>query len=70
LFTYPTSWWDKQLFLLEQNVQVLSGFTDLASPHGSRALNLLAKQSTKMHNDTYENCLALDYLLASIKNLA
>jgi hypothetical protein len=31
----------------------------------TRALNLLAKQSTKMCNVIYQNCLALDYLLAS-----
>jgi hypothetical protein len=31
----------------------------------ARALNLLAKQSTKMCNAIYQNCLALDYLLAS-----
>jgi hypothetical protein len=30
-----------------------------------RALNFLAKQSTKMHNAIYQNHLALDYLLAS-----
>jgi hypothetical protein len=30
-----------------------------------RALNLLTKQSTKMCNAIYQNCLALDYLLAS-----
>jgi hypothetical protein len=38
------------------------------------ALNLMTKQSTKMHNSSYQNCLALDYLLISeekkfIKNL-
>jgi hypothetical protein len=33
----------------------------------ARALNLLAKQNTKMHNAIYQNCLALDYLLASKK---
>jgi hypothetical protein len=31
----------------------------------ARALNLLAKQSTKMHNAIYQNLLPLDYLLAS-----
>jgi hypothetical protein len=31
----------------------------------ARALNLLARQSTKMHNASYQNHLALDYLLAS-----
>jgi hypothetical protein len=31
----------------------------------TRALNLLTKQSTKMCNASYQNCLALDYLLAS-----
>jgi hypothetical protein len=31
----------------------------------TRALNLLIKQSPKMHNAIYQNCLALDDLLAS-----
>ncbi|KAF0882088.1 ENR1 protein, partial [Crocuta crocuta] len=31
----------------------------------ARALNLLAKQQTKMRNAIYQNRLALDYLLAS-----
>jgi hypothetical protein len=31
----------------------------------ARALNLLAKQGIKMHNDIYQNHLALFYLLAS-----
>jgi hypothetical protein len=31
----------------------------------ARALNLLTKQSTKMHNAIYQNHLALDHLLAS-----
>jgi hypothetical protein len=31
----------------------------------ARALNLLVKQSTKMHSAIYQNLLALDYLLAS-----
>jgi hypothetical protein len=31
----------------------------------ARALKLLAKQSTKMCNAIYQNCLALDDLLAS-----
>jgi hypothetical protein len=35
----------------------------------ARGLNLLAKQSTKMHNTIYQNHLALDYLLASEKKV-
>jgi hypothetical protein len=31
----------------------------------ARALNLLAKQSTKLQNAIYQNSLTLDYLLAS-----
>jgi hypothetical protein len=31
----------------------------------TRALNLLAKQSTKICNAIHQNCLALDYLWAS-----
>jgi hypothetical protein len=34
----------------------------------ARALNLLTKQSTKMNNPSYQNLLALDYVLASEKN--
>jgi hypothetical protein len=33
----------------------------------ARVLNLLTKQSAKMCNASYQNCLALDYLLASEK---
>lgn len=32
----------------------------------ARALNLLAKQQTKLHSAVFQNCLALDYLLASV----
>jgi hypothetical protein len=31
----------------------------------ARDLNLLTKESTKIHNASYKNCLALDYLLTS-----
>jgi hypothetical protein len=31
----------------------------------TRTHNLLAKQNTKMHNAIYQNCLALNYFLAS-----
>jgi hypothetical protein len=31
----------------------------------TRALSILAKQQTKIHNAIYQNCLALDYLLVS-----
>jgi hypothetical protein len=37
----------------------------LSTNETARALNLLAKQSTKMCNAIYQNRLALDYLLAS-----
>jgi hypothetical protein len=33
----------------------------------ARALNLLTKQSTKMHNPSYQNLLAFDSLLRKIK---
>jgi hypothetical protein len=35
----------------------------------AKALNLLTKQSTKMHNAGYQDHLALDYLLASEKKV-
>jgi hypothetical protein len=43
----------------------LKAFVEIITNETARALNLLAKQSTKMHNGIYQNCLALDYLLAS-----
>jgi hypothetical protein len=32
---------------------------------GCKVSNVLAKQHIKVHNTIYQNCLALDYLLAS-----
>jgi hypothetical protein len=43
----------------------LQAVVDIITNETARALNLLARQSTKMHNGIYQNCLALDYLLAS-----
>jgi hypothetical protein len=43
----------------------LQAVVEIITNETARALNLLAKQSTKMHNAIYQNCLALDYLLAS-----
>jgi hypothetical protein len=43
---------------LQAVVEIITNIT-------TRALNLRAKQSTKMHSAIYQNHLALDYLLAS-----
>jgi hypothetical protein len=36
---------------------------EITTNEATRALNLLAKQSTRMHKAIYQNCLALDYWL-------
>jgi hypothetical protein len=43
----------------------LQAIVEIITNETTRALNLLAKQSTKMHNAIYQNHLALDYLLTS-----
>jgi hypothetical protein len=43
----------------------LQAVVEIITNETAKALNLLAKQSTKMHNAIYQNCLALDYLLTS-----
>jgi hypothetical protein len=43
----------------------LQGVVEIITNETARAFDLLAKQSTKIHNAIYQNCLALDYLLAS-----
>jgi hypothetical protein len=43
----------------------LQAVVKIITNKATRALNLPAKQSTKMCNTIYQNCLALDYLLAS-----
>jgi hypothetical protein len=43
----------------------LQAVVEIVTKRTARALNLLTKQSTKMHNASYQNCLALHYLLAS-----
>jgi hypothetical protein len=42
-----------------------SAVVEIITNETARHLDLLAKQSTKMHNAIYQNHLALDYLLAS-----
>jgi hypothetical protein len=48
----------KRIIRLQAVVKIITNET-------ARALDLLAKQSTKIHNAIYQNRLALDYLLAS-----
>jgi hypothetical protein len=43
----------------------LQAVVEIITNDTARALNLPAKQSTKMRNAINQNCLALDYLLAS-----
>jgi hypothetical protein len=43
----------------------LQAVVEIITNETARALNLLTKQGTKMHNAIYQNCLALVYLLAS-----
>jgi hypothetical protein len=47
----------------------LQVYVEIITNETIRALNFLAKQITKMHNAIYQNCLALDYLLASEKEV-
>jgi hypothetical protein len=44
----------------------LQAVIEIITNETARALNLLAKQSSKVHNDSYQNHLALGYLLASM----
>ena len=43
----------------------LQAVVEIITNETARALNLLAKQQTKMYNYIYQNHLALDYLLVS-----
>jgi hypothetical protein len=43
----------------------LQAVVEIITNETARVLNLLTKHSTKMHNVIFQNCLALDYLLAS-----
>jgi hypothetical protein len=43
----------------------LQAVVEIITNKTARALNLLAKQSTETCNAIYQNCLALDYFLAS-----
>ena len=43
----------------------IQAVVEIITNETARALNLLAKQQTKMHNAIYQNCLILDYMLAS-----
>lgn len=43
----------------------LQAVVEIIIKHTSKALNILAKQQTKMPNAIYKNCLALNYFLAT-----
>jgi hypothetical protein len=43
----------------------LQAVVEIITSETARALNILAKQHTKVCNAIYQNCLALTYLLAS-----
>jgi hypothetical protein len=51
------------LGLLQNHIIKLQAVVEIATNETARALNLLAKKSTKMHNAIYQDHLALDYLL-------
>jgi hypothetical protein len=67
----PTTWaedgsWDYQTPIYMLNCIIwLQEVVEIITNETAKALNILAKQSTKMHSEIYQNCLALDYLLAS-----
>jgi hypothetical protein len=58
------SWLLYPIYMLSHIIS-LQAVVEIRTNETTRALNLLVKQSTKMCNATYQNCLALDYLLAS-----
>lgn len=43
----------------------LEAVVEIITNEIAKALNLLKKRQTKMHNAIYQNCLASDHLLAS-----
>jgi hypothetical protein len=43
----------------------LQAVVEIITNETTKGFNILAKQSTKMHNTIYQNRLSLDYLLAS-----
>jgi hypothetical protein len=43
----------------------LQAVVEIKTYKTAKALNILAKQKTKIRNAIYPNCLTLDYLLAS-----
>jgi hypothetical protein len=47
----------------------LQAVVEIITNETASAINLLTTQSTKMHNTIYQNCLDLDYLLASEKEV-
>jgi hypothetical protein len=53
------------LYICLNHVIRLQAVVEIITNETARALNLLAKQSTKMCNASYQNHLALGYLLAS-----
>jgi hypothetical protein len=43
----------------------LQSVAEILTNETAKILNVLAKQQTKIRSTIYQNCLALDYLLAS-----
>jgi hypothetical protein len=52
------------IYMLKHIIRLLA-VVKIITNETTRTLNLMAKQSTKVHNVIYQNHLALDYLLAS-----
>jgi hypothetical protein len=61
----PATWAEDGSWGHHTSIIRLQAVVEIMTNETARALNLLAKQSIKMHNAIYQNCLALDYLLAS-----
>jgi hypothetical protein len=64
-WTEDGSWgYHTPIYMLNHIIR-LQAVVEIITSETARALNLLAKQSTKMHDAIYQNRSALDYLLAS-----
>jgi hypothetical protein len=64
-WTEDRSWGYRTPIYMLNCIIRLQAIVEIITNETARALNSLAKQSTKMHNAIYQNCLALDNLLAS-----
>jgi hypothetical protein len=56
-------------YIYAQPYHQMQALVNIITNKTAKALNLLTKQITKMHNAINQNCLALDYLLSSEKGV-